>query len=209
VVVVANPVPVRPDPGDPPDRTAIRRAEAIPDGTFVVGFAARLVETKGWREFLDAVGLLAPSLPVFYFVAGDGESRGAADARIRELGLEKRGRMLGQIDWMKRFYQCLDCFVLPSHWESHGLSQLEAQSFGVPVVVARAPGLEATVHEGRDALLFPVGDAAALAACIRRIADDRELRTRLAAGGLENSAQYTMEAYLSGLQDVYARVDRS
>ncbi len=27
----------------------------MPDGAYVVGFASRLVERKGWRDFLDAV----------------------------------------------------------------------------------------------------------------------------------------------------------
>lgn len=202
-VVVANPVPVRPEPGDSRDLVQVRQAAGVPADAFVVGFAARLVETKGWKDFLDAMALLAPGLPLHFLVAGDGEDRAKAQARIHELHLEARGRMLGHVHEMGGFYQCLDCFVLPSHWEAHGLAQLEAQSFGVPVVVSRVPGLDATVHDGRDALLFPAGDAAALAECIRRVALDRGLRERLAAGGLANSAHYTTAAFSAGLQAVY------
>jgi L-malate glycosyltransferase len=205
-IVVANPVPVRPAHGESPDREALRLAESIPAGAFVVGFAARLVPTKGWREFLDAIALLAPELPVFFLLAGDGEDRPSAEARVRELGLGSRGRVLGPIDWMRRFYACLDCFVLPSHWEAHGLAQLEAQSFGVPVVVSSVPGLEATVHSERDALLFEPGDARGLAECIRRVALDAGLRERLARGGISNSARFTMAAFSEGLNDVYSAV---
>lgn len=208
VVVVLNPIPVRPRPGEPADRESIRRAESVPTGAFVVGFAARLVQNKGWQEFLAAVALIAPRLPVFFLIAGDGDDRRKVEARIRELGLEGRGRMLGQIDWMNRFYRCLDCFVLPSHWEAHGLGQLEAQSFGVPVVASRVSGLEDTVHEGEDALLFPPGDAAALADCLSRIAGDAALRSRLAAAGPANAGRFTTEAFAAGLRQVYDAVDR-
>jgi glycosyltransferase involved in cell wall biosynthesis len=170
--VVANPVPVQPRKGEAQDRDAIRRAEGIPEGAFVVGFASRLVERKGWADFLEAMRLLAAELPVHFLLCGDGEERGKVEARIRELGLEGRGRMLGQIEWMRRFYACLDCFVMPSHWEPHGLAHLEAQSFGVPVVVSRVPGLASTVHADRDALLFEPGDAVGLAAT-RGDHDDR------------------------------------
>jgi L-malate glycosyltransferase len=202
--VVANPILLDPRKGETQDREAIRRGQAIPDGAFVVGFASRLVERKGWGDFVDAVALLAPTLPVYFLLAGDGEDRDKAVARIRELDLEGRGRMLGLIDWMNRFYGCLDCFVMPSHWEPHGLSHLEAQAFGVPVVVSSVPGLRSTVAGDFDALLFKPGDASSLADCIRRLAEDPAMRERLIAGGLANSARYTMNAFAASLDEIYA-----
>jgi glycosyltransferase involved in cell wall biosynthesis len=112
--------------------------------------------------------------------------------------------MLGHIDWMKRFYACLDCFVMPSHWEPHGLAHLEAQGFGVPVVVSDVPGLGSTVRGDSDALLFKTGDASALAACIRRLVADSALRDRLVAGGRANSARYTMDAFSASLEEIYS-----
>jgi glycosyltransferase involved in cell wall biosynthesis len=204
--VVANPIPVHPRNGETQDGNVIRRAKAIPDGAFVVGFASRLVERKGWADFLGAMALLVPKLPVFFLLAGDGEDRAKAEARIRELDLEGRGRMLGHIDWMVRFYECLDCFVMPSHWEPHGLAHLEAQSFGVPVVVSDVPGLGSTVSDGKDALMFKAGDVSGLAECIRRLAVDCALRDRLVAGGLANAARYTMDAFAASMEEVYAAV---
>jgi glycosyltransferase involved in cell wall biosynthesis len=112
--------------------------------------------------------------------------------------------MLGHIDWMKQFYGCLDCFVMPSHREAHGLSHLEAQSLGVPVVVSSVPGLRSTVVGGADSLLFEPGDAASLADCIRRLSKDPAMRERLIAGGLANSAGYTMDAFAARLTEIHA-----
>ena len=137
-------------------------------------------------------------------VAGDGEDRAKAEARIAELGLREHGRMLGHVDSMPRFYACLDCLVMPSHWEPHGLAHLEAQSFGVPVIVSDVPGLRSTVHAEDDALLVPPHDPAAIAAGVQRLAGDPQLRGRLVAGGLANSALYSMGAFTRGLDEVYA-----
>jgi glycosyltransferase involved in cell wall biosynthesis len=202
--VLANPIQIHPCAAGAWDRESIRREHSIPEGAFVVGFASRLVGRKGWSDFLDAVALLVPEFPAFYLVAGDGEDRNKAEAHIRKLGLEGRGQMLGHIDWMGHFYRCLDCFVMPSHWEPHGLSHLEAQAFGVPVVVSSVPGLASTVREDHDALLFSAGDAQALADCIRRLATDSALRDRMIEGGRANSARYTMTAFAAGLGDIYA-----
>lgn len=204
--VVSNPIPVHPRTGDIPDRAALRRAAGIPDDAFVVGFASRLVERKGWRDFLDAVAILAPKIPVFFLLAGDGEDRAKVEAHIRNVGIEERGRMLGHIDWMPRFYVCLDCFAMPSHWEPHGLAHLEAQSFGVPIVISRVPGLASTVR-GDDALLFEAGDVQGLADCIHRVAADKALRDRLAAGGVENAARYSRSHFSDDLEEIYATVE--
>jgi L-malate glycosyltransferase len=132
ISVVANPVPEYPCASRSQDRSECRRSFRVPDGAFVVGFASRLVERKGWRDFLDAAKVNCARIPLFFLMAGDGEDRGKVVEYIRHLGLEGRGRMLGHVEAMARFYGALDCFVMPSRWEPHGLAHLEAQSFGVP-----------------------------------------------------------------------------
>jgi glycosyltransferase involved in cell wall biosynthesis len=204
VTVMSNPIPVHPDRSPRFDPAALRRELGVPDGAFVVGFASRLVERKGWRDFLEALTRIDPSIPLYFLVAGDGDDRELAVAHVREHGLAARGRLLGRIAWMGRFYQALDCFVMPSHWEPHGLAHLEAQAFGVPVIVSDVPGLGGTVHAERDALLCAPGDSAALAHCIERVARDPSLRARLVAAGLENASRFTMEAFAARLDEIYA-----
>ena len=118
--------------------------------------------------------------------------------------LGDRGRILGHVTRMDRFYRVLDCFVMPPHWEPHGLSHLEAQSYGIPVVVSNVPGLNGTVHAESDALLFEAGDAPALADRILQIASNRQLRTRLMHGGSLNAARYTIDIFARELDQLYS-----
>jgi glycosyltransferase involved in cell wall biosynthesis len=203
--VVSNPIPVYPRDGRDLPREAARVELGIPDEAFVVGFASRLVERKGWRDLLEAMKLLQ-DLPVLCFIAGDGEDRRNAEAAIRDMALESRVRILGHIHWMPRFYRSLDCFVMPSRWEPHGLAHLEAQSFGIPVIVSDVPGLSATVHASLDALLFPQQDTQRLAAHIRTLATDPALRAKLAAAGRANAASYTMASFSERLANIHAAV---
>lgn len=206
--VVANPIPIRGRRPGIPEKAAIRHAVGVPEGVFVVGFASRIVERKGWRDFLDAIATLIREVRVYFLLAGEGEDRARAESCVRDLGLETHGRILGHIDWMDRFYASLDCFVMPSHWEPHGLAHLEAQSFGVPVVAANVPGLNSTVTADVDALLFGPGDTNALAGCIRKLASDGTLCRRLGDAGLANAAKYTTRAFTDGLEAIYATIDR-
>jgi len=72
-----------------------------------------------------------------------------------------------------------DIFVLPSSNESFGLSMIEAGVMGVPVVVAEYRAAREIIEDGKTGLLFTPGDVADLSQKIRRLVQDRELRTEL------------------------------
>jgi glycosyltransferase involved in cell wall biosynthesis len=77
--------------------------------------------------------------------------------------------------------------VLPSFHEGYGMVFAEAMAHGMPIVAARAGAVPDTVPDSAG-LLVPPGDAAALAAALRRIIGDHGLRRRLAAGAREAGA---------------------
>ena len=55
-------------------------------------------------------------------------------------------------------------------------------AMGRPVVTGDGPGARSALRDGEDALLVPHGDAEAIAAALRRLADDEQLARRLANG---------------------------
>lgn len=69
-----------------------------------------------------------------------------------------------------------DLFVLSSRREGLGSSIMEAMAAGLPVIATRAGGIPELVRDGENGLLVPPGDVAGLAAAMRRLAADRELR---------------------------------
>jgi glycosyltransferase involved in cell wall biosynthesis len=60
-----------------------------------------------------------------------------------------------------------------------------AMSVGRPVITADTPAAREVLEDGRTALLVPAGDAPALAAAMRRLDEDAELRSRLGAAARE------------------------
>jgi glycosyltransferase involved in cell wall biosynthesis len=60
----------------------------------------------------------------------------------------------------------------------------QALACGVPVITADTPAARELLVDGESAQLVPPGDASALAAAVRRIAQDPVLAQRLADGGL-------------------------
>jgi phosphatidylinositol alpha-1,6-mannosyltransferase len=151
----------------------------------------RLVPRKGTALLLRALaGLkdMAWSLKV----VGRGEEEPALRKLAAELGLGPRVAFeppveeAAKADLMDRS----DLFLLPSlppegnnHMEGLGLTLLEAQGRGLPVLAARTGGIPEAVDEGRTGLLFTAGDANDLRRNLRVLLEDADLRSRLGKAG--------------------------
>ena len=140
---------------------------------------------------IDALALLPPPLGARLVVVGDGPERAGLAARARERGLASRVAFRGRVSdaELQAAYRDADVLVLPSVVDARGDTEglgvvlLEAMAFHVPVVASRLGGITDIVTDGKTGLLVPPGDAAALAAALRGLAEDRTRARRLAEAG--------------------------
>jgi len=176
------------------------RATAGRAGPLVL-FAGRLEAEKGLESLLEA--WRAAQLPgATLALAGDGPLRGlipASDASVRALG---------PIDpeQLPALYSAADALVLPSirtatFTEPWGLVVNEAMLQRTPIIASDAVGSVAggLVRDGRNGLVFPAGDADALAARLAVLAGSAELRERLGARGREDALRLTPTAWANGM----------
>ncbi|HSD81864.1 MAG TPA: MSMEG_0565 family glycosyltransferase, partial [Solirubrobacteraceae bacterium] len=128
------------------------------------------------------------------------------DERRAALGLDDDVRVLGPFDdeWLPALYRAADVFALPSTKEGFGLVVLEALACGVPAVVSALDVFASFLQDGRDALMAPVGDAAALARAIARAASDGALRARLRASGRAVAARHGWDGAAAAHERAYA-----
>jgi len=146
-------------------------------------FVGRLVHEKGVQVLLQAAATLAREKRAFEVVViGDGPEREKLEAQTRELQLgthvmfagAKRGADLDAA------LEGVAAVVMPSLWaETFGLAAVEQMMRGRATIVSDFAGLAEAV--GETGLKFPMGDADALAACMRRIIEDPQLAARLGA----------------------------
>ena len=161
------------------------------------------IEPRKGSEFLiAAMGELCATLtppPVLAVVGGHSfqDHRAYREAvldRAAEVGLDL-GRdivELGTVDdeELPHWYRAADALAFPSTKEGWGLAILEAQAAGLPVVSSDLPVFNEFLTEGVDAVMVPVGDAPALAAAMREVVEDAQLRTRLANNGHAVAQRY-------------------
>lgn len=187
-------------------RAHAREELGVPADAFVVGMAARILERKGWRDFLAATSLLAERYPVFFLLAGDGQEFPEMTSEICARNLGRQGRALGYLADLTSLYAALDCFVMASHWEPAGLSHLEAQYFSVPVVGSNVPGFDETVQPNVNCIMFRPGDPGDMAEKIATLITDSGVRRRIAEGGRMNAERYSIECYTRDLNALYREI---
>lgn len=125
----------------------------------------------------------AAELPASVVIAGAGPDEAALRAEAARLGLDNV-HFPGAIDDADKMAHLAACraFVLPSHLpaESFGMALLEAAHCGKPLVTCEiGTGTSFVNVHGETGLVVPPADPTALAAALRRLADDPELARRL------------------------------
>jgi glycosyltransferase involved in cell wall biosynthesis len=105
-------------------------------------------------------------------------------------GLPSNARWMGPLPHAEvaALMRTADIFVLPSLEDSYGLVVSEAMASGLPVVVTDHVGASEAIQPGVNGLIVPAGDHTALAAALRRLADDSDLRSRMGAAGRSHMA---------------------
>ncbi|MCI0685298.1 MAG: glycosyltransferase family 4 protein [Gemmataceae bacterium] len=172
------------------DRMAFRQTMNIDDGDVVIGHLANQSREKGTVDLLQALELLwqrgntahvalaGPEMPNFraFWTGFEQRIRPEWRSRIHRQGvLDDRHK--------RDFFAGIDVFALPSRSDSFGLVLLEAWANGKPVAAYRAGGIADLVRHGRDGLLAPCGNIAALAAALASLCESAEPRSAFGEHG--------------------------
>jgi glycosyltransferase involved in cell wall biosynthesis len=185
------------------------RAFEVRDRVERVGIVGRLTHWKGQHVFLEAFARAFPEPHVRAVLIGSalfGEDAYERDlrAQARALGIEDRVEFAGFVHDVQAELQQLDILVHASVLpEPLGTVVIEGMAAGLPVLVADAGGPAEYIENGREGLLYPPGDAEALAGALERAASDRDLRVSLSKAGRRKARKYGPEALVEPMLTLY------
>ncbi len=190
----------------PGGRLAARRALGLPEDRLLVGIVATL---RSWKGHLDLVGALAQlPEPIELVIVGDGPMGDPLRAAIAARGLGSRVHLAGQRADVVPWLHALDVFALPSY-ANEGVPQalIQAMLCALPCITTTVGSIaELATHEA-TALVVPPRDAPALAAAIRRLAQDEALRRALGEAARHHCVEnFSYERMLDRMAQVFADV---
>lgn len=164
-----------------------RMAERDPNQPLTIGFVGRMLPGKGLNVLSEALGLLAPEKWKL-LVVGDGPERASFESSLAARGLLARARFTGAVSYeqVPEFFKQIDLLVMPTETtdrirEQFGRVLVEAMAGCIPVIGSTCGAIPEVIADA--GLIFPEGDAQALAEAIRRTLFDAELRERCAMLG--------------------------
>jgi glycosyltransferase involved in cell wall biosynthesis len=206
---------------DAKDRTVLIRGSGVDTQEFavtpdladppVVMLASRLLWDKGVQEFVDAARLLQrDGVPCRFVLAGsrDEESPNSVPlAQLEAWVAEQAVEWWGHRADMPAALASASVVVLPSYREGVPKVLLEAASSGRAIIATDVPGCREIVTDGDNGLLVPARRAEELAAAIRRLVTDRELRERMGRRGREIAVRdFSVEQVVEQTLALYRRV---
>ena len=186
-------------PGTPPARPfrIVAVGLSLRKGTpYLLEAAARLGigASRGGPEMeLCLVGAVAPDL---------GPVLRRARVPFRRLGALSHAELAA-------VYRSAFVFVLPSIEEGMALSVLEAMASGLPVIVTPNTGATDILEHGREGLVVPPGDPAALARALLELYEDEAKRRAMGEAAARTALRWTWDAYGDRVAAAYARLMNS
>jgi glycosyltransferase involved in cell wall biosynthesis len=164
--------------------------------TPMIGYLGRLKRYKSVDHLLEALPAVLRTVPDLRVrIVGDGDDRPRLEAVSARLGLQSVVEFTGFVPEATKveILRSMWFGVMPSVKEGWGLTVLEANACGTPVIASRVPGLKEAVLDGETGLLYPYGDRGALADAMLRMLTDGGLRRRFSSESLKRASSFTWD----------------
>ncbi len=196
-----------PPPLMPSARQATRQSLQIGADALVIAVVANLIAYKGYSDLLDALALVKEQLPRPWTLLAIGRDEGiGAELKERAAALQIADHIvwLGARADVEALLAASDVFVLPSHHEGFSNALLEAMAGNVAATATAVGGNLDAMIDNETGLLVPPRDPRALSAAVLKLAQDGELRRRLAAAARRRVEQrFTLDACVARYEKLY------
>lgn len=169
------------------DRNLYRPPSGQQQGDPIIGYLGRLKKYKCVEDLLYAFEIVLKEAPKARLqVIGEGDAREKLERIAQETGIAERVDFLGYVSQQEkvRFLQGMQFVVNTSSKEGWGLTVIEANACGVPVIASDVPGLRDSVQDGKSGFLYEFGNVEQLAQKMLLLLRDARLRAELSAGAI-------------------------
>ncbi len=180
------------------------------DQPLTIGYVGRMLPGKGLNLLAEALEKLKDQ-PWQLLAVGDGPERERFESQLSALGLRHRAEFTGAVNLalVPEYFQKLDMMIIPTETtkrirEQFGRVIVEAMASGVPVIGSTCGAIPEVI--GDAGLVFPEGNAEALAGAVKQLLSDTDLRERLAGAGLARVKHYSWERVAEKTYALYQQV---
>ncbi len=175
----------------------IMEKAGISNSDFVVMCVNQLINRKGVDYLIKAIDSI-DDLSVKLIVIGDGPEKNRLRDLVSILNLESRVVFLGKVPSVLPYYRIAHVCALASFsieedgdYEGLGLSLLEAQYMGIPVIGTNSGGIPEAVLDGLSGFIVPEKNSKAIAEKITQLKNDMNLYKKMS----DKAKEFILEVF--------------
>jgi len=182
------------------------RKVIAPDNERIVLHASNFRKIKRVQDVIYIFKKLNETIPSKLLFVGDGPERSMAEELCRELSLCDEIRFVGKQQDMEEIFAIADLFLLPSEYESFGLSALEAMAGGAPVVATNVGGLPEIVKPGENGYMGKVGDVDQMAGYAIEILKDETTLMKFRENAKKQAQSFDISRIVPQYEKLYEQL---
>lgn len=192
-------------PGIDPQKFAVMAKNEQP----TLLYFGRLKPYKSIDVVIRAMPELIKKIPnIRLLIAGEGESRDSLGELVKELQLQNYVKFVGKVSEKERSTLMAQAWVVvqPSKIEGWGITNIEANASGTPVVAANVAGLRDSVIDQQTGFLVKWGNVTEFAAKIEELILNHDLRKKFEQNGLAWAEKFSWDRSADQLEKVINRL---
>ncbi len=172
-------------------------------------FVGRLSYEKKICVLLDAVSMIKRKIPdIELSICGDGPDRKRLTKIAENKGISQNVRFMGIVNYSDLYskYHDSDAFATASTMETQGISILEAQSCGLPVIGVREYAVPEVVKDNENGFICRPYDYRCISEKAMMIIKDLKLRKKMGKNSRKNAEKHNLKICAEELEKTYQKL---
>jgi N-acetyl-alpha-D-glucosaminyl L-malate synthase BshA len=177
-----------------------------PNGEKIIMHASNFRKLKRVKDVVEIFIRIAKEIPAKLLLIGDGPERPELEAYTRSSSFCNDIKFLGKQEQIEDILPIADLFLLPSEYESFGLSALEAMAAEVPVISTNAGGLPEININGFSGFMSNVGDIEDMSKNAISILSDPLIHQQFKTNAFTQATRFGINTIVPQYEALYERV---
>jgi len=179
-----------------------------PHGEKILLHASNFRKVKRVDDVVKVFALVNKEIPSKLLMVGDGPERHSIEELCRHLNIQDNVRFVGKQEQMEEIMAVSDIFLLPSEYESFGLSALEAMASRSLVISSNAGGLPEIIEHGVNGYMANVGDVESMAAYAIEILQNDGKLEEMKDAAFTQAERFDISNIIPQYENIYRRYCR-
>lgn len=179
-----------------------------PEGEKIFVHASNFRKIKRVEDVIKVFAEVQEQIPSKLLMVGDGPERHVCEELVRELNITEHVRFVGRQEQIEEILAVCDIFLLPSEYESFGLSALEAMAARSVVICTNAGGLPEIIEQGKTGFMANVGDVRTMSEFAINILNDEKKMNAVKQAAYEKAQEFDIKKIVGQYENIYSRFCR-